>query len=487
MSDHALPSEDEGPVTSEAAFFAAPVALCVISPDHRLCVANAQMAELIGAPAQDIIGQRIDAFLPEAVALVERWIKRAVAGLQIAGQELTLPETGRTYLAAACPLHDTQGGFAGISVALTDVTRRRMLRTGLDQRERRIGFALQNAGQWVWELDITKGRVHRSPHWKMALGYDLDEATEEDEHEAWSIVHPDDKSMVEQRFEQVLAGRSDVFEAVYRLRDKFGRWRWILGRGRIAEWDADGKPLRLLATSVDISRQKQIEEELAATVRQREQLERELIEANRRLTELSEMDPLTELPNRRKFDSVLTREIGRNGRHKPSLALMMIDVDGFKHYNDLYGHIEGDECLRKVAETLRHCARRTGDLITRYGGEEFAVILADTDENDAVMVATSMLRAVRDLRVAHAGSPYGIVTVSVGVAIHEAANHDTTAPPVLVASADRALYAAKQAGRNCILVARPDGGAMRVVLAPEGGMGGSSGGSPAPPGSEVRR
>ncbi|MDF2621211.1 MAG: diguanylate cyclase with sensor [Xanthobacteraceae bacterium] len=487
MSDHALPSDDEGPVAPEAAFAAAPVALCVIGPDHRLRAANKQMAELIGLPAQELICRPVDEVLPDAVALVQRWLKRATAGLPIAGHELTLPETGRTYLAAACPLHDAQGGFAGLSVALTDVTNRRMLRTGFAQRERRIGFALQNAGQWVWELDIAKGRVYRSPHWKMTLGYDLDEATEEDEHEAWSIVHPDDKPMVRQRFDQVLSGRSDVFEAVYRVRDKFGRWRWILGRGRIAEWDAEGRPLRLLATSVDISRQKQIEEELAATVRQREQLERELIEANRRLTELSEMDPLTELPNRRKFDSVLAREIGRTGRHKPSLALMMIDVDGFKHYNDLYGHIEGDECLRKVAETLRHCSRRTGDVITRYGGEEFAVVLADTDETDAVTVATSMLRAVRDLRVAHAGSPYGIVTVSVGIAIHEAATHDTTTPPVLVANADRALYAAKQAGRNCILVARPDGGAMRVVLAPEGGVGGSSGGSPAPPGTEVRR
>ncbi|CAA0088307.1 Uncharacterised protein [Starkeya nomas] len=483
MSSDALPSNDAARVQSEAALAEAPVALCVVSDDLRLLAVNMQMAALLGRPAQEIVGHPVDDFLPGSSALVRRWFERVAAGRAVSEQEWSDPASGRTYLASARAVPDVEGKSASLSIALTDITRRRLLRAGLAQRERRIGVALESAGQWVWELDIRSGVVRRSPRWKMALGFGPDDTPEENERTPWSIIHPDDRPMVVQRYEQVLAGSSDIFEAVYRVPDKFGRWRWILGRGRIVERDAEGRPLRLLATSVDITRQKQIEEELAATVRQRERLERELIEANRRLTELSEMDPLTELPNRRKFDKVLAHEIKRSGRHKPSLALMMIDVDDFKTYNDLYGHIEGDECLRRIAEALRGCARRAGDLVTRYGGEEFAAILADTDESDAIAVATHMLRAVRALRLPHAGTPQGIVTVSIGITLYDA-NTPPLPSPGLIAGADRALYAAKQAGRNRILVLGADGSMSPVPV--------TDGVPPAPdgtaaPGSTARR
>lgn len=475
MSSPAFASDDAARMQPEAAFIDAPVALCMISRDFSLLAVNAQMAELLGQSPQDVIGKHVEHFFPGAAALVRLWFARAAAGRATSEQELTEPGTGRTYLASARALLDPEGRPARLSVALTDITRRHQRRTNLARRERRIGFALESAGQWIWELDIRKGIVRRSSHWKTALGYGGDDVSAEDEHTAWAVVHPEDRPMVLQRYEQVLDGRSDVFEAVYRIRDKFGLWRWILGRGRIVERDAEGKPLRLLATSVDITRQKQIEEELAATVRQRERLERELIEANCRLTELSEMDPLTELPNRRKFDAVLAHEAGRVERQKPSLALMMIDVDDFKTYNDLYGHIEGDDCLRRIAEALRGCTRRGGDLVTRYGGEEFAVILADADEKDAFAVAVEMLRAVRALRIPHAGSPGGIVTVSIGVTVRNAAEGAPAQPTSsLVASADRALYAAKEAGRNRALIVGPDG-TMRPALPPE-----ASGAGPAP-------
>lgn len=464
MGSDTFPPFDPTQPARDAAFASAPVALCIVARDLRLLAVNARLAALAGAPVCALVGRPADDFLPGASALLSRWFDRIDAGRALQDQELSEPGGERTFLVSAAPLLDDSGSTAALSVALTDITRRRKLRAALARRERQIGAALESAGQWIWELDIPTGRVARSRHWRRAVGYATGELSDDAQHTAWSIVHPEDRPDVIRRYEQVLAGTSEVFEAVYRIADRFGRWRWILGRGRIVARDASGKPLRLLATSVDITRQKQIEEELEATVRQRERLERELVEANRRLTELSEMDALTELPNRRKFDKALARELGRSGRNEPSLALLMIDVDDFKSYNDLYGHIEGDDCLRRIAEALRGCAVRPADLVTRYGGEEFATILPDSTRYDGESVATAMLQAVRALRIPHAGSPDGIVTVSIGITVRHAEASAGSRRTDLLASADRALYAAKQAGRNRILIAGIDGSMYPVPV-----------------------
>ncbi|MCK0208986.1 diguanylate cyclase [Starkeya koreensis] len=466
MDRDAAPISDAEPPLREVAFARAPVALCVVDRELRLTAANERMAVLAGRPAPDLAGCAADELLPGAGAVLRHWFARLLAGRTVSEREIVDPIGKRTFIVAATPVFDAAGVLVALTVSLTDITRRRELRTALARREREIGAALESAGQWIWELDIPSGRVERSRHWHAALGFEGGEGPKEERQLAWGIVHPEDRPGVLRHYEQVLSGASPVFEAVYRIADAAGRWRWILGRGRIVARDADGKPLRLLATSVDITRQKRIEEELEATVRQRARLERELVEANRRLTELSEMDALTELPNRRKFDKALTRELGRAGRNEPSLALVMIDVDDFKSYNDLYGHPEGDECLRRIAGALRGCAIRPADLVTRYGGEEFAAVLPDSTEADGVAVATAMLAAVRALRIPHAGSPHGIVTVSIGITVRHA-ERNTKAPATdLVAGADRALYAAKHAGRNRILIAGPDG-FMRPVPVPE--------------------
>lgn len=467
MGSDAFPTFDPRQPARDAAFVNAPVALCIVGGDLRLLAVNARMADLAGVAASALAGRPVDDFLPGAAAVFSRWFERVGTGRALRDRELTEPGGERTFLVSATPLVGEDGSIA-LSVALTDITRRRKLRAALARRERQIASALESAGQWIWELDIPTGRVTRSRHWRQAVGHARGGQPDDAQYTAWSIVHPEDRPDVIRRYEQVLAGTRETFEAVYRIADRLGHWRWILGRGRIVERDADGAPLRLLATSVDITRQKRIEEELEATVRQRERLERELVEANRRLTELSEMDALTELPNRRKFDKALARELGRAGRNEPSLALLMIDVDDFKSYNDLYGHIEGDDCLRRIAVALRGCAIRPADIVTRYGGEEFAAILPDSTQTDGESVATAMLQAVRALRIPHAGSPDGIVTISIGVTVRHADDGAGTRRTDLLASADRALYAAKQAGRNRILIAGLDG-SMSPVPVPDTG------------------
>jgi two-component system chemotaxis family response regulator WspR len=174
-----------------------------------------------------------------------------------------------------------------------------------------------------------------------------------------------------------------------------------------------------------------------------------LVEMNLELERLNHLDGLTGLSNRRSFDEQLGKEWRRALREQTMLGVMMIDVDAFKPYNDRYGHLRGDEVLKRVGAAIQQCCRRSSDLAARFGGEEFAVVLANTEPEGAERVAEHVRGSVEALAIAHLGSEFGCVTVSVGVA--------TAVPPsdadglALVEAADLALYGAKKAGRNRVL------------------------------------
>jgi diguanylate cyclase (GGDEF)-like protein len=169
--------------------------------------------------------------------------------------------------------------------------------------------------------------------------------------------------------------------------------------------------------------------------------------ATEKMSELVLTDPLTGLANRRHFDQTLASEWDRAMREKHPLGLLMIDIDHFKAFNDTHGHAAGDDCLKAVAQALRaHCAR-PGDLVCRWGGEEFAVILPGTDAAGAGHLARELVDVVRALGLEHGKSDVSpCVTISAGSASVAQSNDGSTA--ALVEKADAALYAAKQAGRN---------------------------------------
>lgn len=177
----------------------------------------------------------------------------------------------------------------------------------------------------------------------------------------------------------------------------------------------------------------------------------ELEEANRKLAALSTTDGLTGLANRRRFDEVLNAEWARAKRTAQPFALVMLDVDHFKKFNDQYGHQAGDDCLKNVAGMIRAQARRAGDLAARYGGEEFALVLADTDATTARRLAEAVRHTIEAMDVPHELSPFGKVTVSIGVAIMMP-GVDMDAQGLLRA-ADEALYRAKHEGRNRVALA----------------------------------
>lgn len=168
--------------------------------------------------------------------------------------------------------------------------------------------------------------------------------------------------------------------------------------------------------------------------------------ANKQLATLSETDGLTGIANRRRFDAFASTEWSRATRQGHDLALLLVDVDLFKKYNDLYGHQAGDEALKRVAVVLRDMARRPGDLAGRYGGEEFAIVAAHTSEDAAMDMAQGVRTAIEALAIPHGDSPMGVVTASVGVAVMDMANRCSL--QLLIKQADEALYRAKNGGRN---------------------------------------
>lgn len=174
-----------------------------------------------------------------------------------------------------------------------------------------------------------------------------------------------------------------------------------------------------------------------------------LSELSEQLAELSLKDSLTGVANRRRFDELLEREWARQERHGGSLALLFIDADNFKAYNDHYGHQAGDDCLRALAFVLVDAGRRQGDLVARYGGEEFVLLMPDTEEAGALDAANRIRSFLAQAALPHALVPSGRVTASIGVAV---SNPGIKTAAELVAAADRALYRAKQSGRDRIEV-----------------------------------
>ncbi|MBB1126227.1 sensor domain-containing diguanylate cyclase [Thiospirillum jenense] len=180
--------------------------------------------------------------------------------------------------------------------------------------------------------------------------------------------------------------------------------------------------------------------------------EEELKKANKQLAALSNTDGLTGIANRRYFDERFALEYKRLSRQHAELSLVLLDIDYFKNFNDHYGHLAGDACLMRVANTITICLNRPSDLAARYGGEEFACVLPETDRIGAMNLAEKIRIAIEQLGIEHSGSSIAQwVTVSVGVATIRCDGHDH-APRELLAQADRALYAAKMAGRNRVVI-----------------------------------
>ncbi len=246
------------------------------------------------------------------------------------------------------------------------------------------------------------------------------------------LVHPDDQEIVAQYLKNLeTADDKDVVEVSFRLRHANGQWRWFKNRGCVFSRRPDGTVQQHLGTGEDIT-----EHRLAKL---------QLREANRQLRKLATTDQLTALPNRRWFDDIFERELQRMHRYRGQISLAMLDIDGFKSYNDRFGHSFGDLILCEVSNLLRRKSR-VSDIVARFAGDEFVILMPNTNAEDAYIAAQRLCRAASQLSVSDSA---GMVrpTISIGVATTDTSEMITA--EVLLRRADKALYAAKDAGRNC--------------------------------------
>lgn len=190
-------------------------------------------------------------------------------------------------------------------------------------------------------------------------------------------------------------------------------------------------------------------------VTERIRAEQQLKIAYEEVEKLAVVDALTGLANRRRFDEYLTTEWRRGMREHRPLSMVLVDVDLFKLYNDTYGHVQGDVCLKKLAESTREVVTRAGDLVARFGGEEFAIVMPNTDETGALSIARHLSGAVSGNEICHDGSPYRVVTISAGCAT--VVPQPGMSPSHLVELADHAMYQAKRQGRNRVCISRDHG------------------------------
>ncbi|MCJ1884252.1 sensor domain-containing diguanylate cyclase [Pseudomonas sp. LA21] len=250
-------------------------------------------------------------------------------------------------------------------------------------------------------------------------------------------MHPEDRERVV-GFCVSQSREGTDHEADYRALTATGDYVWIRDVVHVVR-DANGEVESLVGFMFDISERKRAEEQL--------------IMLQRQLEEYSYKDGLTGVANRRMFDSVLDTEWGSAQRSGQPLSLVLLDIDYFKQYNDHYGHVQGDDCLRSVGKALAGALHRPRDFIARFGGEEFVLVLPETDSEAAAQVAERCRHVIREQRIAHEQSRVApLLTISLGVGT--AVPHAGDRPLDFVAAVDRLLYQAKQDGRNRLAVAQ---------------------------------
>ncbi|HEX5805069.1 MAG TPA: sensor domain-containing diguanylate cyclase [Macromonas sp.] len=248
-------------------------------------------------------------------------------------------------------------------------------------------------------------------------------------------IHPEDRDYTANYCVSQSQSGAD-HEADYRALKADGSYVWIRDVVHILR-DANGVTTDLVGFMFDISKRKQMEEDLLAL--------------NRKLEILSHQDGLTGIANRRMFDQTIDAEWQRARRSQAPVSLILFDLDHFKAYNDLYGHVKGDECLVQVASAMSQMPLRSTDLFARYGGEEFAIVLPQTPTDAALALAEKCRSLVAGLNLAHGVSPEGVVTISLGVAT--LVPSDDCPYTVLIERADQMLYQAKKNGRNRVCTA----------------------------------
>jgi len=313
--------------------------------------------------------------------------------------------------------------------------RRRRYRSELALLTRDAEFRMlaEHSNDLVERFDVDGIRQYASPAALPLLGYHPEELIG---RSAYDLIIPEDLPDVVELTNRVRAGETEQETVTCRLRRKDGRVIWVEAALRMLTGE-NGEPVGAILNTRDVTERKVAEQRLAA---------------------MATSDGLTGLQNRRAFDEALELEIERGRMSGAPLALLLIDVDRFKLFNDEYGHMAGDACLKAIAAVLAMAAKRSSDVAARYGGEELVLLLPETNLAGAAFVAGELCRQIQLLSIPHEhNAPWSVATVSIGVSSIENRPGDALRDATwLISTADMALYQAKADGRNRYRSAAPE-------------------------------
>lgn len=291
-------------------------------------------------------------------------------------------------------------------------------------RERaRLSAILEGTRVGTWEWNVQTGATTFNDEWAHIVGYTLQELAPINIDTWMKLAHPEDLQHSAQKLQAHFSGATAHYEVEARMRHKLGHWVWVLDRGKVTSWTEDGQPLMMYGTHQDITERKQQEEMFRHG---------------------AQHDALTGLPNRVLLSDWLERALLAARRDSGELALLFLDLDGFKEVNDAHGHEAGDVVLRTMARRIHACIRAS-DTLARMGGDEFVVLLPDMkDHRHALTLAEKIITEVRR-PVTLSQNVSARLSASIGIAFYP--EHGTDAQ-TLTTHADQAMYAAKKGGKN---------------------------------------
>lgn len=314
------------------------------------------------------------------------------------------------------------------AVLVRQLQRGQRMAAALIEKEAHFRLLAEGSSDMVTRIGLDERLRYVSPSSARVVGWRANQLIGTP---ALAGIHEEDRPHVQAIVDAMKRGDAEEARVTYRNTHRTNAEVWLESTMRVTRKD-NGKVDGVVAISRDITEQKKLET---------------------RLEMLAIEDGLTGLANRRRFDERLSEEWARAYRDRSSLALLMIDVDHFKTYNDEYGHPAGDACLRVVAQVIAAEMKRPGDLAARYGGEEFAMLLPSTDAAGCARIGERIRKAIRGAGLVHASNPAsGYITASLGGATCRPALERTAGVGTLIEAADQALYAAKEAGRDRLMM-----------------------------------
>ncbi len=423
------------------AFAQSPDFRYVKTPDSRFVSVNDRVARLYGYNSSDQLLGKTDFDVissDRATELMQEEQRVLRTGVGFSDREELIEQAGHDvwYSTSKVPLRNPDGEIIGLAGVTHDITALKNLQDEVTTKRNQLDYVLSGVSDGIAMFDSQGTLVYRNNQYRTLFPL-TSEARRPGQHlrdileavlETGEQILP--KGTERQWLETVVSSLKQVSEEEIELFD--GHWLHLRTRPT-----ADGSALVVVS---DVTKIKMAEAALRSMTDQ--------------LKLLATTDGLTGLTNRRAFDTALENELARCRRSGEPISLLLADVDRFKAYNDIYGHLAGDVVLKTVGNCLKDALRRPGDVSARYGGEEFVAILPGTDEDGAFFIADAFRETLAAMGIEHKGGDKGVLTASVGLATFTQRDGGMNATE-LVRRADEALYDAKGAGRDRVMGWRP--------------------------------